>query len=202
MSYLLMNSLLLFLLVSFSCVINANEVAIMGESLKEKYELDNGMYLLKTKRLVDSYSYICDMGQALKDDERENWYINKPIKGLKLELRARAALINHADYIKPMGFVVITKDNDVLITFSPVGDFVDGKWEGDAFNSWLADEGELKVYNERFGSKGFAKFDLLSGNGFYYKSKVNKEPDYFLSDCTRIKKTNLPLYDFKWEYED
>ncbi|WP_119968420.1 hypothetical protein [Shewanella japonica] len=83
------------------------------------------------------------------------------------------------------------------MTFSPLGDVIDNKWDGDVFNSWNANKTDIKVYSERFGVKGYAELDLIDGTGFYYKSSNDNDPSYFLSDCERIKKDNLPVYDWK-----
>ena len=56
--------------------------------------------------------------------------------------------------------------------------------------------------NETFYNAGlfvarYAHFHLIDGNGFFYKSDNRKQPDYFLSDCSRIRKEKLPVYDWK-----
>ena len=175
------------------------EKAILGEPLKKEYKLNgSGFKLLsQTGEFVSSYSMICEMGQALPDPNREYWYLNKPIPELRLELRARAARRDQHNSIRPFGFVVVTKNKEVLFTFSPVGDYVNGSWDGDTFNSWSGSSAEIKVFNERFGRKGYAHFDLLDGNGFFYKSDSRENPDYFLSRCKRIKKSRLPVYEWK-----
>jgi hypothetical protein len=167
--------------------------------LKRSYKLDGLGYkeFYQTGKNADSYSMICDMGQAIHDPKRTDWYTNKPIRGLKLELRARAAFVSVTSQIKPMGFVVVTKNSDVLIIFKPVGNYENGVWDGDVFNSWSATETDIDVYSERFGKSGYAHFDLMDGNGFFYKSDGRKQPDSFLSNCRRIKKEKLPVYDWK-----
>jgi len=153
----------------------------------------------QTGETADSYSVICDMGQAIPDSDKENWYTNKPIPSLKLELRARLALKDNKP--KPMGFIVITKNGEVLKRFSPIGDYIQGIWEGDVFNSWSATDTDIVVYSGRHGRDGLAEFDLLSGNGFYYKS-LDKKPAYFLSNCRKIHKKGLPVYDFAFSKKD
>lgn len=192
---------LTILLLFFCCsqAVEAGEIAALNEPLKSSYKLDGLGYkeFYKTGTYVDSFSMICDMGQAIPDSERSDWYTNKPIQGLKLELRARAAIINSDKQVKPMGFVMVTKNSDVLITFKPLGDYENGVWDGDVFNSWSGAETDIEVYSERFGKSGYAHFDLMDGNGFFYKTDSRKQPDYFLSDCQRIKKEKLPVYDWK-----
>jgi len=177
----------------------SGEIAVLNKPLKKSYKLAGSDYneFYQTGKFADSYSMICDMGQAVQDPKKPDWYVNKPIQGLKLELRARAAFISFSEQVKPMGFVVVTKNSDTLITFKPLGDIVDGEWDGDVFSSWSGTETEIKVYSERFGKSGYAYFDLLDGNGFFYKSANRESPDYFLSDCKRIKKEKLPVYDWK-----
>jgi len=53
------------------------------------------------------------------------------------------------------------------------------------------------------GSRGYAEFDLLSGKGFYYKTDGGK-PEYFLNNCRKIVKPNLPYYEFDYDriFED
>ncbi|MEJ1370896.1 MAG: hypothetical protein RPU94_04285 [Candidatus Sedimenticola sp. (ex Thyasira tokunagai)] len=179
--------------------INYAEMAIPNAPLKKEYKLNGTGYkwFSQTGEIVTSYSIICNMGQALPDPNRENWYINKPISGLKLELRARAARRDYNNSIRPLGFVVVTKNKEVLITFSPLGDYVKGLWEGDTFNSWSGSSTEIEVFSERYGRKGYASFDLLDGNGFFYKSSNRESPNYFLSECKRIKKSGLPVYGWK-----
>ncbi|MGY5453515.1 hypothetical protein ACVFI8_21610 [Agarivorans sp. MS3-6] len=190
---------ILALLICGSQIAVAGEIASLNEPLKKSYRLDGLGYteFYKTGEYFDSFSMICDMGQAIPDPERSDWYTNKPIRGLKLELRARAVFVSAGNQVKPMGFVVVTKSSDVLITFKPLGDYENGVWDGDVFNFWSGTETDIKVYSERFGKSGYAHFDLMDGNGFFYKSDSRKQPDYFLSDCRRIKKQKLPVYDWK-----
>jgi len=175
-------------------------MAVFGEPLKSEYHLNGTGYDLfyQTGEVAESYSMMCDMGKAVPDPKKKNWFLNKPIYGLTLELRAKAAQRDYNNDIKPMGFVVIVKDKDVLITFKPIGEYVDGQWEGDTFNSWSGNSTDIKIFNERFGESGYASFNLLDGNGFYYKNADRDKPDYFLSKCKRIKKSNLPVYDWKY----
>ena len=192
----------MFLLLILSFITHASvsgEVAELHNPSKKSYKLAGTNYneLYQTGKFADSYSMICNMGQALQDPKKPDWYINKPIQGLKFELRARAAFIDFNKQVKPMGFVLVTKNNDTLITFKPLGDIVESKWDGDVFSSWSGTETDIKVYSERFGKSGYAYFDLLDGNGFFYKSDKRESPDYFLSDCKRIKKEKLPVYDWK-----
>jgi hypothetical protein len=144
---------------------------------------------------------VCDMGQAIPDSEKENWYTNKPVQGLKLELRARAVIKSLGEY-SPSGFVVVNKSGEDLIVFNPLGEYENGHWEGDVFNSWDGVDTEIEVFSERFGASGYAHFDLLSGNGFYYKTVHRNQPDYFLSNCRKIRKVGLPVYGWKYTYKD
>ena len=180
-------------------MVMAGEIADINEPLKSSYKLDGLGYkeFYQTGQYADSFSMICDMGQAIPDPKRSDWYTNRPIRGLKLELRARAAFVDFENQIKPIGFVVVTKNSDVLIKFKPVGDYEKGKWDGDVFNSWSGTNTDIQVFSERFGRRGYAHFDLMDGNGFFYKSDSRKQPDYFLYECKRIKKEKLPIYDWK-----
>lgn len=189
---------ILLLLIGSSKAVDAGEIAALNEPLKSSYKLD-GAYkeFYQTGNYADSFSMICDMGQAIPDSRRPDWYTNTPIRGLKFELRARAAFISSNKQVKPMGFVVVTKDRDVFITFKPLGDYENGVWDGDVFSSWSGSSTDIQVYSERFGKSGYAHFDLMSGNGFFYKSGSSKEPEYFLSNCKRIKKEQLPVFDWK-----
>ena len=178
------------------------QMAALGEPLKESYQLygQGYEYFYNTYNKVDSYSIICDMGQAIPDKSLEQkWYTNKPIPGLRLELRARLAVENSDGTFSPMGFIVIVKSGDVLKVFKPIGDFKEGEWSGDAFNSWSGTSTDIEVFSERFGVDGYASFDLIDGMGFYYKSRDQDEPSYFLSNCRRIKKIGLPVYDWKFK---
>ena len=137
----------------------------------------------------------CDMGQAIPSLNKNGWYNNKEIPGLQLKLIAKAAFMDKNSQIKPMGFVIIVKNNDILYTFKPLGSYENGQWQGDVFNSWSAVNTDISVYSELYGKSGFAKFDLLDGNGFFYKTDKSETPDYFLSNCQRIKAQRLPIYD-------
>lgn len=190
---------ILIYLIFFSHVAAAGEIADLNAPLKQSYMLDGLGYkeFYQTGKNANSFSMICDMGHAIPNPQRPDWYTNKPISGLKLELRARAAFVSANNQIKPMGFVVVTKNGDVLKTFKPIGGYENGEWDGDVFSSWSGTETDIAVYSERFGKSGYAHFDLMDGNGFFYKSDGRKQPDYFLSDCRRIKKEQLPLYDWR-----
>jgi len=193
------NYLILLLCSLFFTPVTAGEIAIPGEALKESYKLDGPGYkfFYKTGKYADSFSILCEMGQAIPDPKRPNWYNKKPIPGLRFELRARAAILDIDNSIKPMGFIMVTKNGDTLITFKPIGGYENGKWDGDVLSSWSGTETDIRVYSERFGRSGHAYFDLLDGSGFFYKSDRSKTPDYFLSNCRRIRKKNLPVYDWK-----
>lgn len=180
------------------------EIAIHNEPLKSVFKLQ-GAYdeFYDTGKRVDAYSFICNMGKAIPDVKKENWYLNKPVNGLRFELRARAAFNTDTAVsgYKAMGFVVVTKNSEVLKVFKPLGEFVSGDWNGDTFISWDYGSSDISVCSEYHCYGGYAYFDILSGNGFYYKSKGG-EPDYFLSGCKRIKKTNLPVYDWRFVSSD
>lgn len=188
----------LFQAILYSCISSA-EIAVEGEPLKDSYRSEGTFpaEMIKTTETADSYSLICDIGQAIPNKSRgESWYINKPIPGLRLELRARLVSTSGST----MGFTVITKNGEVLSRFKPLGDNVLGKWEGDVFSSWDATGTDIEVASERFGRSGLAQFDLISGNGFFYKKGESQDPDYFLSNCHRIKKPGLPIYN--WNFDD
>jgi hypothetical protein len=189
----------LFLLSCLLQTAAAGEIAVFGEPMKNSYKLDGLGYteFFQTGKFVDSFSMVCDMGQAIPDPRRHKWFDNKPIPGLKLELRARAAIIDTNNLVKPMGFVVVTKSEEVLVTFKPLGEYENGKWDGDVLNSWSGVDTNIEVFSELFGKSGYAHFDLLDGNGFFYKSDNRKSPDYFLSNCKRIKKEDIPVYDWR-----
>jgi len=189
----------LMALIILSSQANAGEIAKLNKPLKDSYKLSGLGYkeFYRTGSFADSYSMVCDMGKAIPDPKQEDWYTNQPIKGLKLELRARAVIKGVSNEIKPMGFVVVSKNDDILITFKPVGNIENGVWHGDVFNSWSGTGTDIEVYSERFGAKGFAYFDLMDGNGFFYKKGRGSSPNYFLSDCKRIRKEKLPVYDWR-----
>ena len=195
------------LLLSMGAFASEAEIADINSPLKSVYSTQDGARFFHTGKTVDSYSIICDMGQAIPDSGKEGWYTNKAIPGLHLELRARAAHYSawKVDLQgKPTaianGFVVIAKDNEILKTFYPLGNWINGKWEGDVFNSWNPLKSDIEVFSQMGGIDGYANFDLMSGNGFYYKAKGNSEPDYFLSRCHKIKKQNLPIYDWDFHF--
>lgn len=196
---------LILALLTFICFCASEmafaQMAVLGEPLKKQYKFpaEEGSVFYQSGEVVDSYSMTCDMGQALPNPTRgDNWYSNKPIPGLKFELRARAAIKNLAGVIEPAGFIVITKNGEVLKVFRPLGDFTPGYWDGDTFNTWSGTDTDIGVYSERFGADGYAHFDLLSGQGLYYKKRSAANPEYFLYGCRRIKKTGLPVYTWKF----
>lgn len=165
-----------WVLVLFAQVVCAGEIAVPGEPLKKSYKLESGYKeFYQTGKFADGYSMICDMGQAIPDPKRENWYNNKPIRGLQLELRARAAFTAAiTEETKSMGFVVVVKGSDELIVFKPLGDYSSGSWDGDVFSSWSNTATDIEVYSERFGSSGYAHFDLLDGQGFFLKGRTGR----------------------------
>lgn len=185
----------------FCCHASA-EYAQLGAPLKQRYHspVEPASTLYQTKETFSSYSMECDMGNAIPDPKKgDAWYVNKPVPGLKLELRAVAAMKDYNGKNKPIGFVVITKGGEILKTFRPIGDQIGEVWDGDVFNSWSADATDIKVFSERFGRSGYAYFDLLDGQGFYYKTENNKEPDYFLTNCRRIQAPALPVYELEFD---
>lgn len=182
---------IVFLLI-FSCTAAIAQQAKLGEPLKPEYRLGLGSTarLFATDETATGHSFICDMGQAIPSTERDDWYTNKPVSGLRLELRARA--INKAETSVPdtdtnYGFIVIVKNEEVLKVFKPLG--------SDVFTVWDSDDTDIIVYSELLGADGYAEFDLLSGNGFYYKTR-DSSPQYFLSNCRKIAKPNLPVYEY------
>ncbi|MFC3194306.1 hypothetical protein ACFODZ_08650 [Marinicella sediminis] len=191
----------LFLLISNNSY--SGEYAQIHEPIKKEYKqslLDGIKSTYKqTGEFKDSFSMICDMGEAIEIEEKEGWYSNNPVPGLKLELRARAVTKMGETSFKASGFVVVTKNGDDLIVFKPIGNLENGVWNGDVFNSWDESATEIEVRSGRFGNDGYASFDLLDGKGFFYRNN-NPDPEYFLFNCKRIKKTGLPVYD--WYHKD
>ena len=180
------------------------EFAVWGEPLKKSYSFHGGGYsaFYQTGKVADSYSMKCDMGNAVPDAERKNWYIENPLYGLRLELKAQVAIVGKLKDKPtiPMGFVLIKKNEAVLTQFLPIGHYINSKWEGSIFNVWSGIETDISViFSGRDGSKGLAHFDLLSGLGFLYKpgNFGGRRPDFFLSNCSKVGETNLPVYDWK-----
>ena len=174
------------------------EFAIYGEPIKKSYTTSYGLFL-QTGEKADSVDIICNMGQAIPDPEKEEWFINRPIDGLTFELRSVAVFDGMLEKNKAAGFALVVKNEEVLKTFRPIGNyknFSNATWEGDVFNAWSTADTDIKVFSERFGDNGFAELDLISGNGFYYKKQFQKEPAYFLSACTRSKVLSVPKYDW------
>jgi hypothetical protein len=176
-------------------------MAILDEPLKDSYrhvytnDFDSELY--RTNEVADAFSFICDMGQAIPDLNKEGWYENKPISGVKLELRAKLVFRFSDGDEHAYGFVVITKNGEILKTFKPLGEYVSGEWKGDFFNHWKHLESSVEVFSEESGKDGYANFNLIDGIGFYYESQYSK-PKYFLSNCRRIKKTSLPVYEYRF----
>jgi hypothetical protein len=179
------------------------EKAVFGQPLKKEYVYHGSDgepvgFTKQTGATADGFSVICDMGQAMPSLSRDGWYENKPIPGLRLEFRARAAKRHRSEYfgwdlIGSAGFVVVTKNNEVIKVFNPNGKHVGKVWTGDALHEWGAAEGtDLDAFD---GSSGtWARFDFMDGMGFYYE-QGNSKPKYFLSNCRKIKKANLPIYE-------
>jgi hypothetical protein len=195
------------LVISIFLVVSSNsqsgEYALIHEPLKKEYKLSilSGIEstFKQTGELRNSYSMSCDMGEAIEVPDKEGWYSNNPVLGLKLELRARAVTQTHEKKFKPSGFVVVTKNGDDLIVFKPIGNFENGVWNGDVFNSWDESATKIEVRSGRFGKDGQASFDLLDGKGFFYRN-LNPDPEYFLFNCKRINKADLPVYN--WYFKD
>lgn len=187
---------LILIILSLLPAIAISQVAKLGEPLKEAYlaGANNPSLFIATGEYGDGYSYICDMGQAIPDKDRKDWYINNPIRGLRLEMRARL-LCKSPEGLDSCGFIVITKGEEVFTTFHPQGKYVHNMWEGAIFTGW--NNGDTNVYfsGGHDGYDGLGGFDILTGKGFLYRTN-NSEPEYFLSNCQRIKKENLPIY--KW----
>jgi hypothetical protein len=144
----------------------------------------------KTDLTEDGFSVICNMGFAIPDDEKEGWYSDKPIAGFQLELRARA-IINRfpgteGDFVNA-GYVVLARNGEIVKSLDPTKRSFLLTWSNSGPAIYVA-HGSLD------GAIGSLSFDLLSGNGFYYKDESEK-PDYFLSECRKIVKPNLPLYE-------
>lgn len=188
-------------LAFFSSATIGAELPIHGQPLKSVYRdiYYEGMYVdfFDTGKTLDSYSHICAMGQAIPQAGKEGWYVNEPIPGAKLELRARLVYKVSDKTYKSAGFVVITKNGEVFKTFKPLGDYENGVWDGDFFNTWSHSGAELVVFNGRSGKDGYASFDLIDGNGFYRNTQFS-DPSYFLSECRRIKRKGLPVYEYRF----
>ena len=188
-----------------SLVFAEAELPSYDDPLKDKYVSyvgDNKFSeFFNTGEMGKGYSVVCDMGNAIPIPDKKGWYSNQPIYNLKFELRAKL-LLNQKSGLRPSGFVLLTKKGVVLDSFKPIGDMLDGKWDGDHFNSWASEGTDIEVFSERFGKSGYAHFDLLEGNGFYYKQRDNKEADFFLSNCTKRVNKNLPIYDWRYDFEE
>ena len=119
----------------------------------------------RTASNMNGFSVICDMGQAIPDAENESWFKNNPILGLSLELRARAVIAHSYDsdqFFYNVGFVVIVKNGEVMKSFDPP--------ESWFLPWWTQSSTDISISNWKYGTKEDSlKFDLLSGNGFYYK---------------------------------
>ena len=172
----------------------STEIAEYGEPLKAEYP-DPRVSLHRTNETGFGYSMTCDMGAAIEDKVKEGWYTNRPIEGLTLQLKARIKLKSEWRN-RTLGFVTIVKHGDVLRVFKPIGHYEDGGWVGDTFSSWGNEDTSIKLYNQRSGTEGYAHFDLIDGDGFYYESQDDRTPKYFLSNCRRIKKKFLPVYEY------
>lgn len=187
---------LVAVLLSPSAIAQGIDPIPLGESLKESYSSTVAGRFYHNGHYADGISVICEMGQAVPSTEREDWYVNRPIAGLQLELRARAAIQYENGTVKSLGHIVIVKNGDVLKVFEPIGDWDSGEWDGDLLNSWPINQPEIRVFSQRHGRTGYAHFNLMDGMGFYYEYRQQTEPAYFLNDCRRIKKTDLPIYDW------
>tara|TARA_R110000796_G_C14498966_1_gene428677 strand:+ start:271 stop:927 length:657 start_codon:yes stop_codon:yes gene_type:complete len=187
------------------------EFAIYGDPIKKSYNTGISLTLptgetfkgvfLQTGEKADSVDIICNMGQAIPDPEKEAWFINRPIDGLTFELRSVAVFDGIIEKNKAAGFASVVKNGDVLKTFMPIGYYKNSTkapwkatWHGDVFTTWSTADADIEVFGGRLGDNGFAKLDLFSGNGFYYKQRSQDGPDYFLSGCTRSKVLSVPKY--------
>lgn len=175
----------------------ADELPGLDEPLKQSYVLKGDVTgtFAQTGKSAAGYSVICNMGQAIPNKKQgEDWYENRPIAGLTLELRAKLLQQTDPANLKPAGFVVLVKNGEVLKTFRPIGEMKGDVWVGDSFSSWGPDT-TIEVSNGGVGTDGFARINIIDGMGFYYNSR-NEEPAYFLSSCHKIPKPNLPVYDW------
>lgn len=184
------------LLLAILCASPAvSEQAVFGEELKSRYSSSGSIY--KNRYLVDigensfAYSFTCNMGEAIKDEAREDWYTNRPVDGLKLELRARAIIRHDLRGDMALGFVAIRKHADDLKIFKPDINY--------AFSIWDINNTYLTISGARLEGESSIYFDLLDGKGFYYRNLNSDDPDYFLSKCKRIKKEGLPVYEYLYE---
>lgn len=186
------------LLLSVATIAHAVEPIPYGEPLKDDYPFSTTGKFYHTGEVADVFNITCDMGQAMPSTERENWYVNRPVAGLKLALQARAALRQYDGTVKAIGHVAVIKNGDPLKVFDPIGEWRSGEWEGDLLNSWPVDQPEIRLFSQRYGAKGYAHFNLMDGMGFYYDYRDQEEPAYFLSNCRRSKKPRMPVYD--WDF--
>jgi len=176
-----------------------DEIASFNEPLKSEYIFTKpgSGRLYRTEQTFDSYSIICAVGQAIPDNHREGWYVNKPIAGLSFEMRARLA-IDTWDGLKPAGFAVFVKNGEILKMLNPLGEYENGEWNGDVFSTWSHSSSDIVIISESLGRTEIGEIDLLDGNGLFYKSDIATTPDYFLSGCRRIAKNELPVYDHEF----
>ena len=176
------------LAVIISCYAHS-EFAVLGDPLKDRYEQGDYLALVSTGEKSDSYSYTCDMGEAVPIEDKEGWYNNRPVYGLKLELSAKAVIDMKASKVAA-GFVSMVKNNTVLKTFKPLSIQVFSHW------TMTDTDEEIGLGQYSLGHGKLIQFDILDGKGFYYRDATEDDspPDYFLSRCTKVKKTDLPVY--------
>ena len=147
---------------------------------------------MATSKHADGHSFICKLGEAIA--EADDYYRNKPIDGLELELRARVV---SERWNETGGHVLIKKHGQILKTFYPLGDLTLGVWDGDFFNAWDGTSETIKLFSQRNGTDGFVYFDLFTGKGFYSRRQYS-DPELFVSKCERQIIKNLPVY--RWVF--
>ncbi len=183
------------------------KIRALAKSLDKEYKpLFDDYIQYHTGEYADSYSMICEMGQAIPVKGRYRnspiTYNYIPIVGLRLELIARLADKSVGNKLRSCGFVVVTENQEALLTFNQSGDYSDNeRWNWDNFICWYPKKEYIRVQSMRHNQGGYASayFDLRDGNGFYYKTKDNSKPDYRLYGCRKVLAQKLPVYDSRDE---
>jgi hypothetical protein len=110
------------------------------------------------------HSIECDLGNALPDLERENYYKNQPIAGARFIAKAEAVGTRHPPqgvmaeeepWEATYGQVFIVKNSQIISQWEPSGENQDI-----LMIVWSADGREMIINNS---DKGFVDIDLVSG---------------------------------------
>ena len=164
------------------------------DALKERYLLSSiggveSFYVRDGS--VEAPGFVCNVGQALPDASLgREWYRNSSIPGLELRIDQKVAAENYVLSGKAasvFGLAYLVKDNQELERISP--DERSSQFGRDDLVRWNIDGTEVFISTPSYQ----ISFDVVSGNGFLYKGLNLKEPDYFLSGCTRIMR-KVPYY--------